>query len=70
LKIVGGAADLEWKRRSAAELDWIWVRCRFKDGLEEKKLENEADELDWMRRSATNLRLWVCRCLVLLWVWC
>ena len=49
MKIVGGSADLEWQKRStvesyekswsAAELDWIWVRCRFEDGLEEKKLE-------------------------------
>ena len=40
---------------------------RFEDGLEETKLESGADELDWVRRSAADLRLWVCRCLVLVW---
>ena len=78
LKIVGGVADLEWKRRRAAksygerwnatELDWIWVRCWFEYGLEENKLESGADDLDWMRRSVSDLRLWVRRALRVLWV--
>ena len=46
---MGGAVDLEWKRRSAAELDWIWVRRWFEFRLEEKKLES----------GAADLRLWV-----------
>ena len=75
---MGGAADLEWKKRSAAEssgkrwsaaeLDWIWVRRWFEFGLEENKLESDADELDWMRRSASDLRLWVRRTLRVLWL--
>ena len=46
---MGGAVDLEWERRSAAELDWIWVRRWFEFRLEEKKLES----------GAADLRLWV-----------
>ena len=53
LKIVSGVANLEWKRRSAAELDWMWVRHWFEVGLEEKKLES----------GIADLRLWV-RCWV------
>lgn len=45
---MGGAAKLDWKRRSAAELDWMWVRRRFELGLEEQKLKS----------GATDLRLW------------
>ena len=51
---MGGATDLEWNRRraaessgkrwNAAELDWIWVRRWFEYGLEENKLESGADE--------------------------
>ena len=51
LKIVSGVADLEWKRRSVAKLDWMWVRRWFEVRLEEKKLES----------GTANLRLWVRR---------
>ena len=57
---MGGVAELDWKRRSATELDWMWVCRRFEVGLEEMKLKS----------CTADSRLWVRRCLALhLWVW-
>lgn len=69
MKIVGGAADLEWNRRSAvessgkrwsaAELDWIWVRSWFEYGFKENKLESGADEwIGWEEVPP----IWGCEC--------
>ena len=66
---MGGATDLEWNRRSAAEssgkrwsaaeLDWIWVRRWFEYGLEENKLESSADEwIGWEEAPS----IWGCEC--------